>query len=94
VRKDGTVARNPVVDRPAGGSPKIPSPDFTKPTYDIDGGTWDGSGFISSGLLASEPYSRYTLRVSKAGTYKFACLVHPRMVGRLVVEPNQDGRDR
>jgi plastocyanin len=85
VRRDGTVKRNPVVDRAAGGSPKAPPVDFERHKLEIDGGTWDGSGFLSSGLLGSEPYSKYTLRVSEPGRYKFACLVHPKMVGTLVV---------
>ena len=83
--EDGTLERNPVVDRAAGGSPKPPLPDFEGEKVEIDGGTWDGSGFFTSGLLGSEPYSRYTLRVSEPGSYKYACLVHPKMVGTLVV---------
>ncbi len=85
VSRSGTVRRNPVVDRAAGGSPKAPPVDFERETYRIDGGTWDGSGFISSGLLGSEPYSLYTLRFSKAGRYRYACLVHPDMVGTVIV---------
>lgn len=85
VDEDGTVRRNPVVDRAAGGSPDVPAVDFESGPLVVDGETWDGSGFHSSGLLGSEPYSSYTLRVSKPGSYKFACLVHPEMVGTLVV---------
>lgn len=87
VGDDGRVRRNPVVDRAAGGSPKAPPVDFTHEPYRIDGGTWDGSGFISSGLLGSEPYAQYTLRISKPGRYRYACLVHPTMVGTVVVRP-------
>jgi plastocyanin len=85
VEDDGSVKRNPVVDRAAGGSPDPPPADFSTGPSIIDGGTWDGSGFFSSGLLASEPFTKYTLRVSKPGEYFFACLVHPAMVGTLVV---------
>ncbi len=85
VSDDGTVERNPVVDKAAGGSPDPPPPDFSSGRIDIDGGTWDGDGFFSSGLLAGEPSAKYTLRVSKAGEYRFACLVHPEMAGTLVV---------
>lgn len=85
VSSDGTVRRNAVVDRAAGGSPKAPPVDFEHETYRIDGGTWDGSGFISSGLLGSEPFSLYTLRFAKPGRYRYACLVHPPMVGTLIV---------
>jgi plastocyanin len=85
VDDDGTVKRNPVVDRAAGGSPDPPPADFSSGPSIIDGGTWDGSGFFSSGLLASEPYTKYTVRVSDPGEHFFACLVHPAMVGTLVV---------
>ena len=86
VGRDGLVRRNPEADEPTGGSPPIPPVDFTssKPT-EIDAGTWDGSGFISSGLLAAEPYATYTLRFSEPGTYDYACLIHPPMVGKVVV---------
>jgi plastocyanin len=87
VSPDGTVRRNPTVDRPAGGSPKAPPVDFEHETYRIDGGTWDGTGFISSGLLGSEPFSLYTLRFGKPGRYRYACLVHPPMAGTLIVRP-------
>src|SRR5204863_331150 len=53
----------------------------------VDGGTYDGNGFWSSGLLSSDPYMEYTLRISKPGTYRYACLLHPPMVGTLVVTP-------
>jgi plastocyanin len=75
-----------VVDRAAGGSPRPPPVDFVSDEpMKIDGGTWDGSGFFSSGLLGSDPFSTYTLRVSKPGRYRYACLIHPDMVGTLVV---------
>ena len=83
--RDGTVRRNPQVDKPAGGSPQIPPVDFLHSSYKIDGGTYSGSGFYSSGLLGSEPYSTYTLRFAKPGRYRYACLVHPEMVGFVVV---------
>jgi hypothetical protein len=35
----------------------------------------------------------YSLRFSKPGTYKFACLVHPLMVGTLVGLALTDGRE-
>lgn len=85
VRKDGTVRRNPVVDRAAGGSPTPPPVSFEGDPVRIDGGTYSGSGFYSSGLLGSDPFSTYTLRFAKAGRYRFACLIHPEMVGSLVV---------
>ena len=80
--KDGTVTQSPKLKAPAGGSPKIPEVVGVKR---IDGGTYDGDRFFSSGLLGSSPYAEYSLRFSKPGTYKVACLVHPPMVGTVVV---------
>jgi plastocyanin len=51
----------------------------------VDGGTWDGSGFWSSGVLYSDLYVEYTLRISTPGTYRYACLIHPPMVGTVRV---------
>ncbi len=93
--EDGTVRRNPQVDRPAGGSPPVEPLDFDLPRLvaqtrfsnirRVDGGTWNGEGFFSSGLIGSEPYATYTLRVSKAGSYPYSCLLHPGMTGTLNV---------
>jgi plastocyanin len=96
IKPDGTVIRNPQLDQPAGGAPPLP-PDAQsggsnnhgpppKPAV-IDGGAWDGGKFFSSGLISPGTFTLYSLRFSKAGTYKFACLVHPQMVGTLVVTP-------
>jgi plastocyanin len=88
--KNGTVKRNPKLDTPAGGAkkyvePRSEGPPEESPPVDFDGGTYDGSGFWSSGTLVASSYVRYTMRVSRAGTYKYACLVHPPMVGTLTV---------
>lgn len=83
---DGSgVRRNPKIDPPAGGSPQPPAVDFLKGPVEIDGGTWNGRGFFSSGLIGSQPYSKYTLRITRPGRYRYACLIHPPMVGTLVV---------
>ena len=50
-----------------------------------DGGTFDGDGFWSSGLISADPYLEYTMRITKPGTYAYACLLHPPMVGRIKV---------
>ncbi len=47
----------------------------------IDGGTYDGAGFYSSGLFGGKPYAEYTLRFSRAGD------VQVRMP-----DPSADGR--
>lgn len=84
VDDDGTVRRNPVVDGPAGGAPDPGPVDFTRPRLEIDAGTWDGDGFFSSGLLGSER-TTFTMRFGTAGRYRLACLVHPPMVGTVIV---------
>ncbi len=82
--KDGKVSLNPKLKAPAGGSPKIPEQDGPG-ILKVDGGTYDGSGFFSSSLFGGEPYAEYSLRFSKPGTYKYACLIHPPMVGTVSV---------
>jgi plastocyanin len=89
IGKDGTVTRNPKLDKPAGGAPKVPEgpQDSSGPPKALldDAGTWDGSGFYSSGLMSYQAPTVFSLRFTKPGTYKLACLVHPLMVGTLEV---------
>lgn len=89
---DGTVRQNEAVYPPAGGAPEVPEANFAPGPPEanpqpliIDGGAWDGSGFWSSGVLYNEPYVQYTLRFSTPGTYRYACLIHPPMVGTVTV---------
>ena len=60
----------------------------TQSLVEIDGGTYSGQGAFSSGILrATAPaVVKYTLTFEEAGTYRYRCLVHPRMRGRVVVE--------
>jgi hypothetical protein len=86
--KDGTVKRNPRLDPPAGGAKKFKDPSEGPPGEEpivFDGGTYDGTGFWSSGSLGAEPWLEYTMRISKPGTYRYACLIHPPMVATVVV---------
>ena len=88
VDKDGTVRANPkttdAVNAPkgpeGGGDQNGPPP----PPVKIDAGQYDGSKFLSSGEFDNEIFS---ITFTKAGTYQYACLVHPRMVGTLIVKP-------
>lgn len=87
---DGTVRGNEQVHVAAGGAPEVPEeegppPDGPPEPLVIDGGTYDGSGFWSSGVLWADPYVEYTVRVSEPGSYRYACLIHPPMVGTLNV---------
>ena len=82
--EDGTVRANHEVYLPAGGAPEVPETESVEPIV-VDGGTYDGSGFWSSGVLWSDAHVEYTLRFSTPGTYRVACLIHPPMVGTVVV---------
>ena len=50
----------------------------------VDVGTWDGKGgFHSSGAL--EHGDRFSVTFTRPGTYSYACVLHPQMVGTVVV---------
>ncbi len=90
VEEDGKVVYNPQVIAPAGGVPEHPGPyDFEGPPPEeplrIDGGTWDGRGFYSTGLIGWDPFVEFSMAFSEEGTYKYACLIHPPMTGTIVV---------
>jgi plastocyanin len=63
---------------PALGS--FPPPADSKPVL-VDGGTWDGTGSRSTGILGSLPPRFIAVKqtFSKPGTYTVRCLVHPEM---------------
>lgn len=84
-RESKRVDYNVKLDSPAGGAEAFDfrNFEFGQP-FVHDGGTYDGSGFWSSGLAFGDPIE-YTMRISKAGTYKYACLIHPPMVGTITV---------
>jgi plastocyanin len=83
--EDGTVRSNEALFPPAGGAPEPEQPDDPTEPLVVDGGTYDGSGFWSTGVLWSDQYVDYTLRFSEPGSYQFACLIHPPMVGTVHV---------
>lgn len=82
--EDGTVTFNDEIDQPTGGAPPLPEGRPDGPVI-VDGGTWDGDGFYSSGTLYSDDRSEFTLRFSTPGTWVYACLIHPPMVGTVRV---------
>lgn len=96
---DGSVSSNRKTFAPAN-SPKIPAPpppagegggeggggeEGPPPQVKVDGGKWDGKGFVSSGIPLSEAQLVYTRTFTEAGTYKYICLVHPDMEGTVKV---------
>ena len=55
-----------------------------EPPRNVDVGRWDGEGgFRSSGALS--PGDTFTVTFTKAGSYPFACVLHPQMVGTVEV---------
>jgi plastocyanin len=50
--------------------------------------SWDGTGFISSGLVFGGPTSTdaYTVTFPKKGNYEYFCILHPLMTGNVVVQ--------
>jgi plastocyanin len=61
------------------------SPDSRDATTPSGGSTYNGTGFVSSGLLI--PGENYSLTFTKAGTYIYQCLIHPGMSGLVIVQP-------
>jgi plastocyanin len=91
IDKDGTVKTDKRATDPVGG-PGFPEhlPDNPPNPYVIDGGKWSGVGEHSSGLPidtgSDQQLVGYSLTFTRAGTYNYACLIHPRMVGKVVVK--------
>ncbi len=84
---DGSVHLNPKSFGPAGG-PGMPEGPPSEGPVAIDAGAWNGTGFHNSGLLPGfgPPGSLgYKLKFTKAGTYQYACLVHPDREGTVKV---------
>jgi len=80
---DGAVTANPQAFDAVASPPVPESKDERAPPPAIDAGNWDGSYFISSGVMGDG--ATYSLTFTKPGRYKYACLIHPRMVGEVVV---------
>jgi plastocyanin len=60
-----------------------PEEEGPPPPIPVDAGEWDGNGFISSGVPDSDII--WSLTFTKPGKYNYACLIHPRMVGEVIV---------
>ncbi len=89
LEKSGEVVWNPKSFKPIGWTvPDAAEPagpeDEPEPRA-IDVGKWDGGGgFHSSGAV--RPGETFSVTFTKAGTYPFACALHPQMVGTLTVK--------
>ena len=49
--------------------------------------TFDGTGFVSSGLIEPAPGKGYSLTFTSTGTFDYQSLTHPGMNGTIVVQP-------
>jgi plastocyanin len=91
VAKNGKVTLNPQavnpIDSPVAEFPEPPDgPPGSgppEPPPEVDAGKWNGRGFISSGLPQDDII--WSLTFTRPGKYKYACLIHPRMVGEVNV---------
>lgn len=84
VAPDGAVHVNPKALAPTN-SPAPPPPPNGPPSQKpvvVDGGSYDGAAFKSSGFFAPGPTQyQYAVTFTKAGTYNYKCLIHPGMDG-------------
>jgi hypothetical protein len=85
---DGGWHVNEKSQAPAGGPAVAMNEGPPGPPKVTDGGSFDGTGFRSTGFVLSFPpaLSAYKLTFTKAGTYGYICLIHPGMTGSVVVE--------
>ena len=98
VKKDGRVT----IDKRAFEAVKWPAPERPEPPegeegeesdeeeepepVHVDGGEFDGGGGFHSTGLDYNAGDTFSLTFTKSGTYLFACLIHPAMVGKVVVK--------
>jgi len=83
---DGAWHLNPAADAPAGfpPAPQANGPPPAQPTITPDdGGTYDGTGYKSTGTVLSFPPALVgvSMTFTKPGTYTYVCLIHPKMGG-------------
>jgi plastocyanin len=84
VDRDREVRINPRAHEPVDWPGRPPGAARDRPVT-VDAGAWDGRGFRSSGL-DWETGDRFSMTFTEPGTYPVACLIHPQMVGEVVVE--------
>jgi plastocyanin len=92
--KSGAVSFNPDLEKPRGGWPGAPEreefdgPPGARPPdpKSVDAGEWNGSGGLHSTGLGFADGDTYTVTFTKAGSYAYACLIHPGMIGKVVVK--------
>lgn len=86
----GNIVATKGLDQPAGGWPGPPAghkayPQISDQRVNLDAGTFDGSGGLKSSGIGFNTGDTYSVTFSKPGTYPYACLIHPGMIGKVVV---------
>lgn len=89
-RANGDIVANNDLDKPAGGWPGAPAghkahPAISDQTIALDAGSFDGSGGLKSSGIGFNTGDTYSVTFTKKGTYPYACLIHPGMIGKVVV---------
>jgi plastocyanin len=82
---DGAVRLDRRVHEPVGWS--VPEARPAGVPVHVDVGEWDGRGFRSSGL-DWRTGDTFSVTFTEPGSYLLACLIHPAMVGKVVVRPS------
>lgn len=77
-------AKPPAIGLPQGDGRVLFNPLVRNPQ---GGPTYDGTGIAASGWLVEEKGLQYSLTFTRAGTYKYLCILHPGMSGTVVVLP-------
>jgi plastocyanin len=89
--KKGNLQFTESLDKAHGGWPGPPDghSDFEgppPPAIHLDAGNFDGSGGLKSSGSSFNRGDTYAVTFTKAGTYPYACLIHPGMIGKVVVK--------
>lgn len=73
------------VPQPGGGPPQLQI--NPKVAFPSGGPTYNGTGFVNSGILVLPKPHPFKLTFTTPGTYTYDCLVHPDMDGTITVAP-------
>lgn len=89
--KRGYLGFNESLDKAKGGWPGAPEPpegaeEEERDPVTVDAGDFDGSGGIRSSGTGWSDGDKYSVTFTKAGTYPYACLIHPGQIGKVVVK--------
>jgi plastocyanin len=86
----GKLVYNDGLNEAAGGWPGAPEgnndDDEEREAVSVDAGEFDGSGGLKSSGTGWSDGDKYRVTFTKAGTYPYACLIHPSMIGKVVVK--------